>query len=103
MMKPPTIGKFDQQLKQALAGIFQTTALDLFILLGGKPQHFDAAAREMMEWHLRYLEYKECEFRPLCWSPKRTSWQRNTHWPEDKVWIKGDLNAILDHLETVCE
>ena len=30
-------------------------------------------------------------------------WLSNNHNSEDEVWIKGDLNAILDHLETVCE
>lgn len=99
----PTIHMLDRELKFVLAGVFETTPKELFICLGGGDEQFDDAAKRMMEWHLRTLGYKEEEFRPLCWTPKRVAWVRKERWPEDKIWIKGDVPAIIDYLETVCD
>ena len=86
-----------------MAGVFKTTPRELFIHLGGKPEHFDDNTKFMMEWHLRTMGYEEQEFRPMCWSPKHIAWVRRERWPEDKVWIDGALPAIIDYLETVCD
>lgn len=98
-----TIHVLDRELKRALAGVFETTPLELFVHLGGRAEEFDDDARHMMRWHLRSLGYEETETRPLCWSPPRVVWRRKRRWPEDDIWIKGELGPILDHIESVCD
>jgi hypothetical protein len=98
-----TVHVVDRELKRVLAGVFEATPLELFVHLGGRVEEYDDEARRMMRWHLRSLGYEETETRPLCWSPPRVVWRRRHRWPEDAVWIKGDLNAILDHIDTVCD
>ncbi len=98
-----SIYDLDRDLKFILAGVFKTTPQELFIHLGGALEKFDDDAKQAMEIHLRAFGYSERTYRPFHWSPVRTSWVRIKRWPEDKVWIDGNLSAILDHLEKVCD
>jgi hypothetical protein len=98
-----SIYDLDKDLKFILAGVFETTPTELFIHLGGMLEHFDDAAKQAMEMHLRAFGYSEQTYHPFHWSPVRTSWVRINQWPEDKVWLNGDLTKILDHLEEACD
>ena len=101
----PTISihRFDREARRALAGVFETTPMGLFVYLGGKPEDFDDGTEVMMEWHLRALGYERREYRPLCWTPVRVAWVRKQRWPEDGLWIRGDNVAILDQLDSICD
>jgi hypothetical protein len=98
-----SIYDLDRDLKFILAGVFKTTPMELFIHLGGALDQFDDNAKQAMEMHLRAFGYSEKTYRPFSWSPECTAWTRAKQWPEDKVWIDGELPAILDHLEKVCD
>jgi len=98
-----TVHKFDRELRRALAGVFETTPMGLFVYLGGKSEDYDSGTKAMMGWHLRSLGYERQEFRPLCWAPPKVAWLRRRRWPEDGPWIRGDLVAILDEVESVCD
>lgn len=98
-----TIHEFDRQVRYVLAGVFEITPMGLFIYLGGKPEDYDSKIEAMMEWHLRSLGYQRQQYRPLCWAPVKVAWFRKRRWPEDGPWVKGDLVAILDHLDNVCD
>lgn len=98
-----TIHKFDREVRRVLAGVFEVTPMGLFIYLGGKAEHYDRNTEAMMEWHLRSLGYERQEYRPLCWVPAKVAWFRRRRWPEDGPWVKGDLVAILDEVESVCD
>jgi hypothetical protein len=98
-----TIHKFDREVRRVLAGVFETTPMGLFVYLGGKPEDYDSVTEAMMEWHLRSLGYERQEYRPLCWVPAKVAWFRRQRWPEDGPWVRGDLVAILDEVESVCD
>src|SRR5574340_966026 len=94
-----TVHKFDREVRRALAGVFETTPMCLFVYLGGKPEDYDRQTEWMMEWHLRSLGYERQEYRPMCWAPVKVAWFRRRRWPEDGPWVRGDLVAILNEIE----
>lgn len=98
-----TIHKFDREVRRALAGVFETTPMGLFVYLGGRPEHYDDRIEAMMEWYLRSLGYERQECRRLCWAPVKVAWFRRRRWSEGGPWIRGDLVAILDEVESVCD
>lgn len=87
----------EQPIRDALAGVFSTTPLTLYIYLGGTPEGFNAHAGVMMEWHLRTLGYQVCTVDPSGGLPKRTHWYRSQHprdlWPEDAPYMAPDAES----------
>lgn len=83
-------GEHDRMVREALAGVFALTPLDLFVYLGGEAERFDAEARSIMEWWLRSSGYAEQDVAPACWTPRRVLWVRREVWREDARWISED-------------
>jgi hypothetical protein len=79
---PGTISRseHDRIVREALAGVFALTPLDLYVYLGGKVEEFDAEARAIMEWWLRSNGYAERKMSPACWTPRRRLWVRRKLW-----------------------
>ncbi len=77
----------DRIVREALAGVFALTPLDLYIYLGGDAGAFDEIARAIMEWWLRSNGYAEEDVAPACWSPRKRLWVRREVWPEDAPWL----------------
>lgn len=80
-------GEHDRIVREALAGVFALTPVDLYIYLGGDPEAFDDVARTIMEWWLRSHGYAEEDVAPACWSPCKRLWVRREVWPEDARWL----------------
>jgi hypothetical protein len=80
-------GEHDRIVRDALAGVFALTPLDLYIYLGGDAEAFDEVARAIMEWWLRSNGYAEEDVAPACWSPRKRLWVRREVWPEDATWL----------------
>lgn len=59
-------GEHDRIVREALAGVFALTPLDLYVYLGGDAEAFDEVARAIMEWWLRSHGYAEEEVAPAC-------------------------------------
>lgn len=101
MRTDPTVTHADIEriIRSRLAGLLATTPYELFIFLDGAAANYNDEARVLMEWHLRTHGYVEQEVSPLCSTPRRLTWVRQTIWPEDRPWLDGDQNAILDQIE----
>lgn len=81
-------GEHDRIVREALAGVFALTPLDLYVYLGGEVEAFDEVARAIMEWWLRSHGYAEEDVAPACWSPRKRLWVRREAWPEDAPWLE---------------
>ena len=79
-------GEHDRIVREALAGVFALTPLDLYVYLGGDAEAFDEVARAIMEWWLRSHGYAEEDVAPAYWSPRKCLWVRRAIWPEDAPW-----------------
>ncbi|MCL4709610.1 MAG: hypothetical protein KJZ73_00040 [Pseudorhodoplanes sp.] len=80
-------GQHDCIVREALAGVFALTPLDLYVYLGGDAEAFDEVARSIMEWWLRSHGYAEEDVAPACWSPRKRLWVRREVWSEDAPWL----------------
>jgi hypothetical protein len=80
-------GEHDRIVREALAGVFALTPLDLYVYLGGAVEAFDAEARTIMEWWLRSNGYAVEDVAPTCWSPRKCLWVRRVIWPDDAPWM----------------
>lgn len=58
MINGPTL---DRRIKSMLAGVFETTPVELFLTLDARADQFDDQRKSMMKWHLRNQGYEERE------------------------------------------
>lgn len=89
-----TLADLEREIRRQLAGVFETTAAGLFVLLGGKFEDFDERAGALMEWHLRTHGYSERDVTPLCSKPTRKAWVRTSLWPNDRPWLEDDEDFL---------
>jgi hypothetical protein len=73
-------------MREALGGEQIVTELDAFILCGGDPDHFDAAARRQVERDLAVLGYERRQVAIGVYGRPRPMWVRDNPWLEDEPW-----------------